>query len=96
MPTTPLHRALFLQGRRCFFCSRSIPAVEASVDHLIPVSKGGSNHSDNLVACCKTLNALFGDLSLKEKIRTILLQNGKFTCPNSPKPNPKAPGQNPG
>lgn len=95
MPTTPLQRMLFLQGRRCFFCSRSIPAAEASIEHLVPVSKGGSNHADNVVACCKTLNTLLGDLSLKEKIRALLLQNGKFVCPNQPKPPLTAPGTPP-
>ena len=75
---------LFLQGQLCFFCNRTIPKDEASVEHLVPLSADGSDHADNLVACCKTLNALFGDLSVKEKMRAILKQNGEFVCPNQP------------
>ena len=36
------------------------------------------------MACCKTLNALFGNINVKEKMRAILKQNGKFNCPNQP------------
>jgi 5-methylcytosine-specific restriction endonuclease McrA len=84
MATTKLQRMMFLQGRRCYFCARTIPTEEASVDHLVPSSAGGLDHSDNLVACCKTLNAMFGNMSVKEKIRVVLNQRGTFTCPNQP------------
>ncbi len=90
---TPLQRMMFMQGNLCFFCNRTLPAGEASVEHLVPSSLGGSDHPDNLVACCKSLNALFGNITLKEKLRVILRQNGKFACPNQPKPalgNPPA------
>ena len=72
MPTTPLQRMMFQQGRLCFFCDRRIPKDEASLEHLIPASADGPSHPDNLVACCKTLNTIFGNMSVKEKIRTIL------------------------
>lgn len=78
---TPLDRLLFQQGQRCFFCNRTIPKNEASVDHLVPVSAGGTDRRDNLVACCKALNQMFGDMTVKEKLRVVLNQNGKFTCP---------------
>jgi len=84
MPTTPLQRMMFLQGQLCFFCNRAIPKDEASLEHLVPASKDGSSRPDNLVACCKTLNSIFGDMSLKEKLQAILNQNGKFVCPNQP------------
>ena len=75
---------MFLQGQLCFFCNRNIPMGEASLEHLVPASTGGHSQPDNLVACCKTLNSIFGNLSVKEKIRAILKQNGKFVCPNQP------------
>ncbi|MBC7853778.1 MAG: hypothetical protein IAF94_10110 [Pirellulaceae bacterium] len=90
MPTTQLQRMMFLQGQLCFFCNRIIPKGEASLEHLVPSSTGGSEHPDNLVACCQSLNAIFGSMSVKEKIRVILKQNGKFVCPNQPtQPQPK-------
>ena len=77
-------RVIFLQGQRCFFCDRVLPKEEQTLDHLVPVSGGGTDHPDNLVGCCKTLNEMFGNMSVKEKIRAILNQRGKFICPNQP------------
>lgn len=92
MSTTPLQRMMFLQGQLCFFCNRIIPKAEASIEHLVPSSQGGSDQTDNLVGCCKTLNALFGSMNVKEKMRAILKQNGKFVCPNQPTlPQPNDP-----
>jgi 5-methylcytosine-specific restriction endonuclease McrA len=95
MATTKLQRALFLQGGLCFFCNRTIPREEASVEHLVPVSQKGTDEAENLVACCKTLNGIFGHMSVKEKLRVILNQRGKFACPNGNgalPPQPKAAG----
>ncbi len=95
MPTTPLERLLFLQGNQCFFCNRQIPRDQASIEHLVPQSLQGTNNMNNLVACCKTLNGIFGNLSLKEKLRVILMQKGEFVCPNAPKEQPQQPAQLP-
>lgn len=73
---------MFAQGGLCFFCNSPLPKSEASVEHLVPSSRAGSNGDDNCVACCKAVNALFGSMSLKEKIRVVLNQKGKFVCPN--------------
>jgi hypothetical protein len=82
MPTKPLDRLMFAQGGLCFFCSLPLPKDDASVEHLIPISRAGSNSDENCVACCKAINALLGSMSLKEKIRVVLNQKGKFVCPN--------------
>lgn len=83
MATTPLERLLFLQGGRCFFCKQLLPKAEASVEHLQAVATGGTNHDDNCVACCKTLNRVLGSMPLKTKIEVVLNQNGDFVCPNA-------------
>lgn len=47
---------------------------------------------ENLVLCRKTLNSMFGSMSLKEKIKVILVRQGKFICPNANRgvePKPK-------
>ena len=82
MPTKPLDRLMFAQGDRCFFCNVQLPKAEASVEHLVPSSRAGSNSDDNCVACCKAMNALLGSMSLKEKIKVVLNQKGQFSCPN--------------
>lgn len=53
----------------------------ASVEHLLAVSRQGGNEDDNCVACCKTVNQYLGSLTLKQKIEVILNQQGKFICP---------------
>ena len=66
----------------CFFCKSPLPKSEASVEHLVASANGGSNNDENCVACCKAINALFGSMSLKEKIQIVLNQKGQFKCPN--------------
>ena len=82
MPTKPLDRLMFTQGGLCFFCRAPLRPTEASVEHLVASANGGSNGDDNCVACCKALHALFGSMSLKEKIQLVLNQKGHFKWPN--------------
>src|SRR5262245_9850256 len=77
-----LTRLLFAQGGQCFFCKESLPATDASVEHLVARANGGSNRDENCVVCCKSLNGLLGSMSLKEKIQVFLNQKGQFECPN--------------
>jgi hypothetical protein len=82
MSTKLLDRLMFAQGGFCFFCKQTLPKSDASVEHLVATSKGGGNSDENRVACCKTLNALLGSMSLKEKFQVMLNQKGSFSCPN--------------
>jgi hypothetical protein len=84
MPTTPLERLLFTQGGNCFFCDQPLARDQASVEHLVAQANGGSNSDGNCVACCKAVNRLLGCMSLKEKIRVVLNQRGRFRCPSAP------------
>ena len=78
----PLDRLLFAQSGLCFFCQKHLPKTEASIEHLVASANGGSNRPDNCVACCKSVNLMFGSMSLKEKIQVFLNQKGQFQCPN--------------
>lgn len=91
MPTTPLDRLTFAQGGLCFFCCAPLPKADASVEHLVPIARSGSNSDDNCVVCCKAMNALLGSMSLKEKIKVVLNQKGAFTCPNGTAQKTKDP-----
>lgn len=53
------------------------------MEHLFASANGGGNNDENCVACCKSINALLGSLSLKEKLQVVLNQKGQFKCPNS-------------
>lgn len=73
---------MFAQGGQCFFCKKTLPKSDASVEHLVASANGGTNKDDNCVVCCKSLNSLLGSMTLKEKIAVVLNQKGKFKCPN--------------
>ena len=76
-----LQKILYLQAGRCFFCGQPLNSENASIEHLNPKSKGGTNKMDNLVVCHKSLNAIFGDMELKRKFEFILKTAGSFKCP---------------
>lgn len=76
-----LNRIWFAQGGMCFFCKQALPRSIASLEHLQAQSYGGDNSYDNCVVCCKTLNGLFGNLTLREKFQIVLSQKGEFFCP---------------
>lgn len=76
-----LENLLFIQGGACFFCRRQLSKTEASIEHLVARSHGGSDSVDNLVVCCRKLNALLGDMSVKEKLEVVLSQISGFRCP---------------
>ncbi len=44
-------------GFKCQYCGSQPPSVVLQVDHVVPVSKGGGNELDNLVASCTNCNA---------------------------------------
>ena len=72
---------MFAQGGNCFFSRKPLPRADASVEHLVAVANGGGDYDENCVACCKSLNRLFGHMSLKEKLNILLNQRGEFRCP---------------
>lgn len=91
MSIKPLDRLLFAQGNRCFFCSEVLDRSEASIEHLVAVAREGTDADENCVACCKAINRLLGSMPLKDKIKVVLNQEGKFKCPNGHAPAPQQP-----
>lgn len=54
-------------GFRCHYCgARGTDGVELHVDHVHPVSKGGDNSDDNLVAACRDCNLGKGAREIKK------------------------------
>lgn len=43
-------------GGRCYYCGASTPPQELTMDHIVPISRGGKSTRANVVACCKTCN----------------------------------------
>jgi 5-methylcytosine-specific restriction endonuclease McrA len=40
----------------CYYCHKSFPPKELTLDHLVPVSRGGRTTKGNCVPCCKECN----------------------------------------
>ena len=43
---------------RCHYCGEQVPFKELTMDHLVPLARGGRSTKDNLVPCCKACNTL--------------------------------------
>ena len=38
----------------CYYCGKKVGIKALTMDHIIPLSRGGRSTRDNLVPCCKT------------------------------------------
>lgn len=71
---------------RCVWCRRSVVATVpisiagdrlATLDHLKPRSRGGSNDTRNLVTACRKCNELRGDKPVKQWASPAVLERIK-------------------
>ena len=44
----------------CQYCGKTPPDIELTLDHITPVSKGGTNEDENLKTSCKSCNSSKG------------------------------------
>ena len=40
----------------CYYCGDRVSHKELTMDHLVPLARGGRSTKDNLVPCCKSCN----------------------------------------
>lgn len=71
----------------CAICGKFVPYTEFTVDHIVPLAKGGSNDLSNLQCACGVCNRIKQDIlpdELMEKLVEIVLfqvpkkQNKKY------------------
>ncbi len=68
-----LEREACAAGHRCHWCRRHLEADEVTLDHLIPVGRGGLDEAENLVPCCADCNqARADDMPELEGLRPAL------------------------
>lgn len=53
-----LHRA---QGGACAICGVDIPVAASTLDHVVPISRGGANDLTNFLVTCELCNHEKGD-----------------------------------
>lgn len=66
-----LHRGAIARGETpaCHWCGREFESVnDSTLDHVIPLAKGGSNGQDNVVLACPECNANRADNVTKEDL----------------------------
>jgi 5-methylcytosine-specific restriction endonuclease McrA len=49
------------QKSKCYFCNAAITTDTIEIDHLTPISRGGTNAYSNLAGCCARCNKAKGD-----------------------------------
>lgn len=79
-------RIITRYGTNCCWCSR--PCVEPSLEHIIPVSRGGANSLENLRLACLSCNLRRGNELSVKLVRRIMplpviktMQQLRYVCP---------------
>jgi 5-methylcytosine-specific restriction enzyme A len=54
----------------CHYCGRRFSVKELTMDHIVPISKGGRTTKGNVVVCCKECNT--------EKKSKLLMEWDKY------------------
>ena len=55
-------------GKKCWFCEKPLTAEDATIEHLLNVSNGGNNHTNNLTVACKGCNQKARNMCITEKV----------------------------
>lgn len=50
----------------CFYCGTLLDQKTVTRDHVVPISRGGSNDIDNIVPCCSSCNSKKKDKAIEE------------------------------
>lgn len=45
-----------ISRRRCFYCGKEVSEKELTMDHVVPLIRGGKSVKSNLVPACKECN----------------------------------------
>lgn len=63
-PGSGRRKAVFkAHNNRCFYCGKRA----TTIDHIVPVSRGGDSEIDNLVASCFECNQRAGDKLFRDR-----------------------------
>ena len=68
-------RALVAKGV-CHYCHRNVGAANLTLDHVVPVARGGRSTRGNCVPCCRDCNAKKGAQTTAEQILDQLFPEG--------------------
>ena len=60
----------------CPYCGKRVPPAELTMDHVVPVARGGRSERGNVVPCCRACNAGKSCLTPAEQILDRLVAEG--------------------
>jgi len=69
----------------CVYCTEELRCETATVDHIKPLSKGGTSHRSNLILCCRVCNLWKADRDYMKFVREI--DNGRRVKPKGKEPS---------
>ncbi len=49
------------QSAQCYYCQQKLDYDAVTMDHIVPLSRGGFSKKGNIVAACKSCNTLKKD-----------------------------------
>ncbi len=62
-----VREVIYVRGHgRCFYCGQKVSRAEMTLDHLVPLHRGGAHLLSNVVASCQPCNSAKGALLLAE------------------------------
>lgn len=54
------------KAKVCYYCGTPLTENNRTIDHMIPLSRGGLNRQENRVWCCRKCNASKMDMTVEE------------------------------
>lgn len=63
----------------CYYCQNKFKPEELTMDHVIPIARGGKSNKKNCVACCKDCNTKKGHKTTAEMAMDEISQNNLDT-----------------
>lgn len=76
-------KAALLAGKTsfaCCYCRKDFPFAQATLEHIVPLSHGGSWHHDNLALACLYCNMRRNKLVTKLKSITATFREQSYLC----------------
>ncbi len=74
-------------GYKCKYCAKQLTRFSATLDHIQPVSKGGTNTMDNLVTACLHCNSSRGSRPVMDAIKKNNAEQTAASDANKPVSN---------
>ena len=62
----------------CYHCGLKFPKEQLTMDHLVPIARGGKSSKNNCVVCCKDCNNKKGHLLGVEQTLNEMAERGEL------------------